>query len=146
MEQKKPSAAHLDFSDIQVGASYTFTKIISEKEVNQFAQITGDFNPLHCDPAYGKQTKFKKNIAHGMLVGSLFSTLVGMYCPGRSCLYLSQTLKFKRPIFFGDQLVVKGVVTSKSDSVKILTIKTEIIVNKEIAVSGEAKVTTLEHV
>lgn len=145
MEQKKPSATHLNFSDIQVGASYTFTKMISEEEVNQFAQITGDFNPLHCDPAYGKQTKFKKNIAHGMLIASFFSTLVGMYCPGRNCLYLSQTLKFRRPVFFGDHLLIKGVVTSKSESVKILTIKMEVIVNKEIAVSGEAKVTTLEN-
>ncbi len=145
MGQKKPCAAHLNFSDIQVGQSYTFTKIISEEAVNQFAQITGDFNPLHCDPTYGKQTKFKKNIVHGMLIGSLFSTLVGMYCPGRNCLYLSQTLKFRRPVFFGDQLLIKGVVTSKSESVKILTIKTEVIVNKEIVVSGEAKVTTLEN-
>ncbi len=145
MEQKTPYPAHLNFSDIQVGASYTFTKVISEETVDQFAQITGDFNPLHCDPAYGKQSKFKKNIAHGMLIGSLFSTLVGMYCPGRDCLYLSQTLKFRRPIFLEDQVTVKGTVSNKSESVKILTMKTEVIVDGKIAVSGEAKVRILEN-
>ncbi len=145
MVKETPQAALLAFEEIQVGASYTFTRVISEAAVNQFAQLTGDFNPLHCDPAYGKQTKFKKNIAHGMLAGSLFSTLVGMYCPGERCLYLSQTLKFRRPIFLEDQVTVKGTVTSKSDSTKILTLKMEVIVREAVAVSGEAKVTILEN-
>lgn len=145
MLKETPRAALLTFEEIQVGTGYTFTRVISEEAVNQFAQLTGDFNPLHCDPAYGKQTKFKKNIAHGMLVGALFSTLVGMYCPGEQCLYLSQTLKFRRPIFLGDQVIVKGTVTNKSDSTKILTLKTEVIVRETLAISGEAKVTILEN-
>lgn len=137
-------ASILNYNDIKVGDTYNFFRTIIEANVNNFAKLLGDFNPLHTDKEYGKNSKFRKNIAHGMLAGSLFSTLIGMHCPGEKSLYISQSLYFKKPIFFGDNLEVRGTVVDKSDSIKIITIKTEIFRGEELAVSGEAKVTLVE--
>jgi acyl dehydratase len=78
-----------------------------------------------------------------MLIGSLFSTLVGMYCPGEKCLYVSQSLKFKEPVFYDDNVIVKGTVESKNDSVQLITIKTEIVKDNVVAISGNAIVRVL---
>lgn len=133
----------LKFSNIKVGSVYSFNRNFSFDDILSFAHLTGDFNPLHVDPKY-QSPIFKGNIVHGMLVGSLFSTLVGMYCPGKNCLYLSQELKFAQPIYPGQELIVKGTVTRKIEALKILFIKTEIIVEHKVVVKGQAKVSVLE--
>lgn len=138
------NAAELRYEDIKIGAVYKFERIITEKDGRTFAELTGDHNPLHIDPAFGAQSQFRKNIVHGMLAGSLFSTLVGMYCPGRRALYVSQTLQFKKPLLYGDTVTVRGTVTDKHDSIKMVTLKTEVLRDGEVMVSGEAKVRVLE--
>lgn len=123
-----------------MGDVHSFERVISREDVTRFAELTGDFNPLHTDKAFGEKSRFKGNIIHGMLAGSLFSTLVGMHCPGENCLYLTQTLQFKKPVFPGDKVLVRGKVTYKNDSVKMVTMNCEILVGEEVAVTGEAKV------
>lgn len=137
-EQKK--AQKLEYSDIQVGTVHCFERTISREDVLAFAKLTGDFNPLHTDEAFGEKSRFKGNIVHGMLAGSLFSALVGMLCPGEKSLYLAQSLQFKNPVFPGDKVLVKGTVTYKNDSVRIITLNCEILVGGVVAVTGEAKV------
>ena len=136
----KPSAqpSSLRYDEIRVGQVYSFERTLTESEVQTFAALTGDVNPLHVDPEYGKKTKFGKNVAHGMLAGSLFSTLIGMFCPGEKSLYLSQSLQFKKPIFPGDSLKIQGTVTAKTDSTQIVTLATDILVRGEKAITGEA--------
>ncbi len=136
--------ANLAIDEIKNGDIYSFNKKILKEDVFKFADITGDYNPLHVDKNFGKKSKFKRNIAHGMLAGSLFSTLVGMHCPGKNALYLSQTLSFKFPIFYGDALIVKGTVIAKNDSINLIKLKTEIIKNKKVCISGEAKIKILK--
>lgn len=75
-----------------------------------------------------------------MLTGCFFSTLVGMHCPGENSLYLSQTLNFRAPIFAGDKVLVRGTVISKNDSIRLITLKTEILRQGAVAVDGEARV------
>jgi acyl dehydratase len=99
---------------------------------------------LHVDEEFGKKSVFNKNIAQGMLIASLFSTLVGMHCPGEKCLYLSQTLNFRSPVFYDDTITVKGTVVSKNDSIKVITLKTEIIKAGKAVITGEARVKVLE--
>lgn len=135
--------AGLRYEDIKVGAVYAFEKTITKDDVTNFAYLTGDHNPLHLDPTFGAQSQFGKNVVHGMLAGSLFSTLVGMYCPGRNALYMSQTIHFRKPIFYGDTMTVRGTVIDKNDSIKVVTLKTEIIKSGEVVISGEAKVRVL---
>jgi len=131
---------NLNFSEIKEGDIYLFEKNLSEENVMGFAKITGDFNPLHVDVAFGRKSQFKSNIVHGMLAASLFSTLVGMYCPGEKSIYLTQTLNFKAPIFYNESVFVKGTVLAKNDAIKVITLKTEIIKEGKVMINGEAKV------
>ena len=132
------------YYDLKQGDVYSFKKKISKQNVMDFARLSGDFNPLHVDPNFGKKSIFKNNVVHGMLAASFFSTLVGMHCPGEKSLYMSQTLNFRLPLYYGDTVTVRGTITNKNDSVKIITLKTEILKNDKIVVDGEAKVKVLE--
>ena len=133
-------AKRLRYSDISEGDTYSFSRTITEQDVLNFAKLSGDFNPLHINKDFAENSQFKANLVHGMLAGSLFSTLVGMHCPGEKSLYVSQTLYFKLPIHHNESLIVRGTVVSMNDSIKLVTLKTEILKKKEVAVFGEAKV------
>ena len=130
----------MTYESIRVGYSASFTKKVTRDEVMAFAKLTGDYSPRHVDTAFGKKSSFGTNLVHGMLAGSLFSTLVGMHCPGEESLYLSQTLQFKTPIFYDDTLLVRGTVTALSDAIRMVTLRTEILKDGVVAVDGEARV------
>ncbi len=128
---------------IAIGESASFERTFTAADVQQFAALSGDENPLHLDDAYAEQTQFKKRVVHGMLVGALCSTLVGMYLPGKRCLYLAQTLSFKKPVFIGDTLRIKGIVISKSLATRIIEVAIEIDRNTDRVVEGVATVQIL---
>ncbi len=136
-------AEDLRMEDIQIGDTASFDRLWTEEDVLIFATLSGDTNPLHMDDDYAQTTQFKKRLVHGMLVASVCSTLVGMYIPGKRCLYLSQTLSFKKPVFIGDTVVVTGVVTAKSSVTKILSIAITVRKGEEEVMIGEAKVQVL---
>lgn len=129
------------FEEIKIGTKAEFTVKMDEKVVSEFAELSGDFNPLHVDKNYAATTNFKKPLCHGMLLASFFSRLVGMYLPGKNALYFSQTLNFQAPCFVGDTVIIQGEVIDKSDSTRIITLKT-VAYNqqKECLVDGIAKV------
>ena len=134
------NAKDLAWEHIAVGDSDNFEVVVTDDMIRQFADVSGDHNPLHTDPAYAMTTKFGKPVAHGMLLASFFSRLVGMYLPGKHALYLSETLSFKNPVYAGDAIMVTGRVTQKSESTKIITIAVAISkIGGEVAVDGEAK-------
>ena len=132
------------YEDIHVGQLFEFERFISNDDVLKFAELSGDYNPLHVDESYAKKTMFNGSIVHGMLAASLFSTLVGMVCPGKRNLYLSQSVEFKKPIYPNSSLKVIGKVKSKIDSFKLVVMGTEIVHNGSIMISGEAKVKMLD--
>jgi len=100
-------------NEIQIGDHASFTKTITETDVYNFGGIIGDFNPAHFDQVHAKSTFFKDPIAHGMLVGSLFSTCFGMYLPGPGAIYLGQELKFTKPVYFNDTITATVTVVEK---------------------------------
>lgn len=129
------------YEDIYIGQKAEFTAVVTDAMVNGFASLVGDYNPLHMDEEYASQTKFKGRIAHGMLVASFLSTLLGMYCPGKNNLYLSQNLNFRAPLKIGETIRVTGEIKQKADSVKVICVKTVIYNAKNnIILDGEAKV------
>jgi 3-oxoacyl-[acyl-carrier protein] reductase len=137
----------LSFQDIKLGDKASFTVEISEEYVDKFADLSGDHNPIHMDAAFSKQRGFPGRLAHGMLAGSFFSRLVGMYLPGRDSLYLSQSLEFLKPIKVGDVLKIEGTIIEKSDSLKTLAISTVIYnQDREKVISGTAKVLITEQI
>lgn len=87
---------------MKIGDSASISKTISETDVYQFAGITGDFNPLHIDKVEAEKSMFGGRIAHGMLVGSMLSTVIGMYMPGKGTIYMEQDCKFLAPTRLGD--------------------------------------------
>ena len=117
-------SAEYTFDEIMLGVKTKFTVQINESTINEFARISGDHNPLHMDEQYAAKTQFGKRVCHGMLLASLFSRLVGMYMPGKNALYFSQTLNFQIPCFVGDKITIEGEVIDKSQSTRIITIKT----------------------
>jgi acyl dehydratase len=141
----KPS--ELSLSQIYVGQTATHTRTWTEEDVRTFASLSGDENPLHLDIEYAKTTPFGERLVHGMLVGSLCSTLVGMYLPGKKCLYLSQSLIFKKPVFIGDTTTITGVVTAMSEATHIITlavtIRKGLEKDSEIVLLGESKAQVL---
>ena len=133
------------FSDLQLGMEKNFSLVVDESIVLEFANISGDYNPLHMNDEFAKTTKFNKRVCHGMLLGSFFSRLVGMHLPGLNSLYMSQTLNFRNPCFLNDKIIVSGKIKDISESTKIITLETLIHNSQgDSLVYGEAKVMFLE--
>jgi 3-hydroxybutyryl-CoA dehydratase len=88
--------------DIKVGMVESYSQTISEADVKNFANISGDRNPVHMDDVYAEKSRFGKRIAHGMFSTSFFSALFGMRLPGPGCVYVSQSIKFRKPVYIGD--------------------------------------------
>lgn len=130
----------LSFDDIKIGDTATFSRTWVEKDIQQFAELCGDKNPLHMDESYAKTTQFKQRVVHGMLVGSLCSTLVGLYLPGKHSLYLKQDFSFKKPVFIGDTTEIFGIVVSKSESTRIIFLSIIIKKEQEVVIEGNASV------
>ena len=129
------------FNEIKIGLEHYFYITIDVKLEENFAKISGDFNPLHMDEQYAKKTKFGKRVCHGMLLASFFSKLVGMYLPGKNALYFSQNLNFVGPCFIGDKIIVKGEIIDKSEATKMIKIKTTIKnIEGKLLVEGIAQV------
>jgi len=129
------------FNEITIGTKEKFTVQLTEKMMSEFATLSGDFNPLHVNENYAATTRFKKPICHGMLLGAFFSRLVGMFLPGKNALYFSQTMNFETPCFAGDTITIEGEVVDKSDSTRIVTLKTTAYnQQRQRLVDGVAKV------
>lgn len=110
---------------IQVGDSACFSKTISEYDVYQFAGLVGDFNSAHVNQVIAEKSIFKNRIAHGMLVGSFISTVLGTKFPGDGTIYLEQNLKFLKPVYFGDTITaivkVEEIINSEKGIIKLNT-------------------------
>ena len=135
------SPSEYDFDDLFVGQKASFSKKIDESLLNDFAKISGDFNPLHMDKEYASSTNFGKRVCHGMLLASFLSQLIGMNLPGKNSLYFSQTLNFRNPCFVDDEIIIEGEIIEKKSSIKLISIKTTIF-NQEgkCLIDGVAKV------
>ncbi|MBI1814328.1 MAG: MaoC family dehydratase [Deltaproteobacteria bacterium] len=132
------------YGSIQAGEEASFSRVIDAAVVATFATLTGDFNPLHMDGVYAATTQFGERVAHGMLVASYFSTLVGMYLPGRRAVFLSQDVRFAKPVRLGERITFRGRVRRKTDSLKMLDLDTWALNDAgEEVVRGRAQVMVL---
>lgn len=131
----------ISYKEIHEGDKASFKKSIDENIVKVFASLSGDESPLHMDNEYAEKTEFGGRIIHGMLLGSLFSGIIGMLLPGKRALYLSQDLKFQNPLTIGETVEVSVTVSKKFDALKIIELETIITNEKGVRiVSGTAKV------
>jgi 3-hydroxybutyryl-CoA dehydratase len=93
--------------ELKVGDSAEISKTITETDINDFAKVTGDFNPVHLDQAYAEKTIFKGRIAHGLLSVGLVSNVLGNILPGHGTIYLSQEVRFLAPVRIGDTITAR---------------------------------------
>ena len=91
--------------DLALGMEASHEKTVSEGDIKSFADVSGDYNPVHMDEEYASGTFFKSRIAHGMLTASFISTVLGTRLPGPGCIYLSQNLRFLAPVRIGDTVM-----------------------------------------
>ena len=128
------------FDEIEIGLTKQFDVNNTESTIDDFARTSGDYNPLHMDEKAAQARNFTNRVCHGMFLASLFSRLVGMYIPGKYGLYFSQTLNFVNPGIVNDTITVIGKVISKSESTRIIKLRTTIKNAAHNLVEGEAKV------
>jgi 3-hydroxybutyryl-CoA dehydratase len=124
-----------------VGDSRSFVKTVSDEDVRLFAQVSGDHNPIHLDNAYAAQTRFKKRIAHGALLASYISNIIGNEIPGAGSIYLSSSLRFRAPTFVGDTVTTVATIAAIRTDKPIFTLSCECRNQLgEVLCSGEAVV------
>ena len=134
-----------DWDKIQIGDKGYHGKTITETDLVLFAGISGDFNPMHVNEEYARNTKYGKRIVHGIVSVSLIAGVLGMKLPGPGTIHVSQKVDFKKPVFIGDTLTAVAEIlekfTKKEGKLRFLRIKTDVYnQNKEIVTDGEALV------
>lgn len=131
----------LTIEQIKIGDKAETKKFFIESDVLDFARISTDYNPAHVDADYAEKTIFKKQIVHGMLVGSLFSSLFGVQLPGLGSIYTKQSLKFTKPVYFGDEIT--AIVTVKELNLERNRVTFDCLAknqNEEVVIVGEAEI------
>ena len=127
------------------GKTHTLEIAVTEQAVNRFAELSGDYNPIHMDEAYCEARGLNGRIAHGMLVQSYLSQLLGMYLPGPGTLWLSQNMDFLLPVRIGDTLTIEGTVIheDKNNALGLNILEIKVIIRNQHgqkAVRGKVKV------
>lgn len=125
----------------KAGDSAETTRTIEQADVDAFASVTGDHNPVHVDETFAKETRFGRRIAHGMLTASLISSVLANKLPGKGSVYLGQTLQFVAPVFPGDEITARVIVKEVREDKPIVKLET-ICVNQrgETVIRGEATI------
>jgi len=131
--------------DLKIGDKFSTSKQITDAVVRAFAELSGDYNPIHLDEEFAAKTRFGKRIAHGMISGALISAVLGYELKDRKIIYLSQTMKFTAPVFLDDTVTATATVTNIREDKNIVIVET-ICTNQngETVVKGEAAIMVLD--
>lgn len=123
------------YADIEVGQEVAFEVDVTKEMMDSFLLITGDDNPMHIEDAFAIEHGFKERVVYGMLTASFYSTLVGVYLPGRFALLQEVDTAFNKPVYRGDHLIVRGEVKRKRDLFKRIEIMACIVNQNDETVS-----------
>ncbi len=126
--------------DLEIGMSRHLTKTVTDRDITLFAEISTDYNPVHLDDSYAKDTIFVGRIAHGMLTAGLISAVIGEQLPGHGSVYLGQSLRFLAPVRPGDCVRAEVTVVAIDYAKRRVTLETHCMVGKTMVVMGEALV------
>jgi 3-hydroxybutyryl-CoA dehydratase len=131
--------------DLKKGDQFSTSKQITDTVVRAFADLSGDYNPIHIDEEFAKTTRFGRRIAHGMISGALISAVLGYEFKEKRIVYLSQTMKFVAPVFIDDTVTATATVTNIREDKNIVTLETVCTnQNGETTLKGEAVVMILK--
>ncbi len=128
----------MKISNIEIGMTESYSQTITDEDIKMYAGVSGDINPVHMSDEYAKQSRFKNRIAHGLLSAGFFSALFGTRLPGAGCVYVSQNLEFKRPVYLGDRVTAIITVTKVDLKNKKVYFRTFCMVKNKIVIDGQA--------
>lgn len=128
------------FEDLSEGLSESIVNTVSQADVQAFADVTGDNNPVHLDAEFAATTSFEKPIAHGMLTAGFISAAIGTKLPGPGCIYLEQSLKFRAPVYIGATVTTTVTVKELNVRRRRAVIETVCTVEGKKVVTGEATI------
>lgn len=129
----------MPYADLAVGQVAELAHTVTDSDIRGYAEITGDRNPAHTDEAWAARSRFKGRIAHGMLTAGFISAVLGMELPGVGAIYLSQTLRFLKPVRIGDRITARAEVLELFASQRRVRIATRCTNQAgEIVLDGEA--------
>ena len=126
------------FDELSVGQSAEISHVVGERDLEAFAAVSLDTNPVHLDEAYARTTTFQGRIAHGMLSAAYISAVIGTRLPGPGALYLSQSLRFRRPVKIGDPVTTRVTASALDERRGHVTFATVCQVDGKTVVDGEA--------
>ena len=136
-----PAIRNYTYDELTLGQTASYSKRIEERDVQLFAAVSGDVNPVHLDPEFAARTQFKTRIAHGMLSGAVISAAIAMELPGPGTIYLGQSLRFRAPVELGDTITVQLEVVDKKDKRGFVTLDCKVYnQNDKLVVTGSAEV------
>ncbi|MDE6906536.1 MAG: MaoC family dehydratase [Lachnospiraceae bacterium] len=122
-----------------IGQEEQEEKVFHESDVELFAQVSGDKNPLHLNDTYAEKSRFGRKIVHGILVSSLISKIIGMKLPGEGSIYLEQNIRFRKPVYVDEKVIVKVTIIEINQNK--FTLKTNVYnMDNECLIEGNAKV------
>ena len=124
--------------DIEIGMSRSLRKVITDRDIELFAEVSTDHNPVHLDDDYARDTIFEGRIAHGMLTAGLISAVIGEQLPGHGTVYLGQSLKFLAPVRPGDMVNAVVTVTDMDLGKRRVTMDTLCEIDGKKVLKGEA--------
>jgi 3-hydroxybutyryl-CoA dehydratase len=129
------------YDEITIGQTASYSKQIEEKDIQLFAAVSGDVNPVHLDAEFAATTQFKERIAHGMLTGAVISAALALELPGPGTIYLGQSLRFRLPVKIGDEITVLLEVTEKRDDKGFVTLDCKAVNQRgKVVATGTAEV------
>jgi 3-hydroxybutyryl-CoA dehydratase len=126
--------------DLEIGMTRHLRKVVTDRDIALFAEVSTDHNPVHLDEAYAQDTIFEGRIAHGMLTAGLISAVIGEQLPGHGTVYLGQSLKFLAPVRPGDLVHAEVKVTAIDHGRRRVTLETHCAVGDTVVLKGEALV------
>ena len=126
--------------DIEIGMTRHLRKVVTDEDIEKFAEVSTDHNPVHLDDDYAQDTIFEGRIAHGMLTAGLISAVIDEQLPGHGTVYLSQSLKFMAPVRPGNMVTAEVEVTAMDVGRRRVTMDTRCMVDGKKVLIGEATV------
>lgn len=133
----------IKFADLKIGDKASMSKTVTEYDIYTFAGVTGDFNPVHVNAEFAKQTIFKERIAHGMLSAGFISAVIGTALPGANAIYMGQELRFLAPVKIGDTVTATVEVIEKIEAKSRVILRTT-VTNQDDVLVVDGKATMLK--
>ena len=138
MTKKATQGYYLE--DLSIGMFHEKTMIVDEEKINAFAELSGDFNPVHTDAEFAASTMFGKRIAHGALSASLISAILGNDLPGPGAIFVELNMRFRKPAFIDDEVTAHAEISEINEKSGRVKMKVSCLVNGKAIIRGDAGV------